>query len=1240
MHDGLSELPTFGRFRALERLGSGGSGVVYRAIDPETDREVAVKSLRVGTPEDDYRLKREFRALVEIVHPNLVELYDLFAGEHGCFFTMELVRGWPCTEWVQRRLASLGRERADPEGVLAAAVALLRQLHAGLSAVHAAAHVHRDVKPSNALVTPAGRLVLLDFGLAAAIGQGLADTDAGAFAGTLPYMAPEQMLGASPVPAMDWFAAGVVLYEAVVGTLPFAGSAQEQLLAKQRRTADLSLVPPALRPIVDRMLDPDPTTRADDRVVGATLAELGEPPQRFAARARAEPFVGRAREIAWLHEMLARVAPEQPAVVRISGPSGIGKTRLVEEFLTQLQGRALVFRGRCHAHETLPYKALDRIVDEISRHLLQLPEAAVHALLPRHAGALLRLFPVLGRVPAFARQAIPLGGAEPQEVRRRGLAALRDLLGKLADRDHVVLWIDDLQWGDDDSARLVAELLEPPDPPGVLLLLSYPVREGGVIAFERVRDPGAVPERSAVLELAPLPVEDGRALARELLGDDPTTEAAVAQIAADGEGSPLLLAELAEHVIAGGAPLDRELPPGARLQQLALDRAATLPVAARRILDLVAVAGGPVEQDVVLAAGGGDASHALLQLLRQRLLVRDAIVDQRRAIEAFHDRVRRALVARMPHARQVDCHRALADALRRSATAAPEAIARHLHGAGDDAKAAEYAAAAGDRAAAALAFLRAADHYADALAWRADDFAWTCAIRARRAAALVDAGRSSAAADDYLAAARASTSLQANELTRLACKQLFAAGRVDEANAVLGSLLHEIGLSDPRGGVAAFWSMLLLTTAESLHRPALPRRSRQPRAIDLFRVDVCDAAARGLIAVDSIRGVYFLFLGLRLARRAGELGRYGRSLAGVGGSVLLMGPRPLRRRGRRMLEVAEEIARQLDDPYIAGSVHAARGQVALARGEWPEALRASDAAAELDQRYLGVTFERNVARMAALRALEEMGRLSEVAERASELLRVATSAGDRYGSVTARLNLAQVKLAGGDPAGAREIAEDVLGTWSSHGFHIQHLYAHRIVIHAALYAGAVDEAWQRIDAIWGRLRRSGLLLVPVSRFDAELLRARCALAMAARDASARRTLVREVRRTVRRMSRLLRPDARPHALLLAAGMAAVRGDVARARNALDQAAALFDAAHMELAAATTRLRSELLLRPAVASGDRGALQAFGVADAPRWLRIHTPGFTEPSIAVPKTAVPSNADPAACVRTAGESSASR
>ena len=176
---------------------------------------MALKTLRRSTAADLYRLKREFRSLADVAHPNLVCLYELFVEDDRCFFTMELVNG---TGFVDHVRGADRSHRSDIRLVPAA-----RQLVEGVCALHRKGKLHCDIKPSNVLVTTDGRVVVLDFGLIADQRYGQAG-DANYVAGGTPaYMAPEEAPGMAPSEASDWYAVGVTLYEALTGVLPFSG---------------------------------------------------------------------------------------------------------------------------------------------------------------------------------------------------------------------------------------------------------------------------------------------------------------------------------------------------------------------------------------------------------------------------------------------------------------------------------------------------------------------------------------------------------------------------------------------------------------------------------------------------------------------------------------------------------------------------------------------------------------------------------------------------------------------------------------------------------------------------------------------------------------------------------------------------------------------------------------------------------------------------------------------------------
>src|SRR5580692_10613826 len=172
-------------YEILRPIGRGGMGVVYEALDRERQRLVALKTLRHFSPGALYLFKREFRALVDVHHPNLVQLHELVVtGTRHAFFTMELVRGADFLSHVQSASA-----RLRPA---------LRQLVEGVRALHRAGTLHRDIKPSNVRVTPEGRVVLLDFGVATELAPATGDlaNEPGETAGTARYMAPELTCGA------------------------------------------------------------------------------------------------------------------------------------------------------------------------------------------------------------------------------------------------------------------------------------------------------------------------------------------------------------------------------------------------------------------------------------------------------------------------------------------------------------------------------------------------------------------------------------------------------------------------------------------------------------------------------------------------------------------------------------------------------------------------------------------------------------------------------------------------------------------------------------------------------------------------------------------------------------------------------------------------------------------------------------------------------------------------------------
>ncbi|MCX5603942.1 protein kinase [Streptomyces phaeochromogenes] len=261
-----------GRYRLAERIGSGGMGTVWRAVDELVERDVAVKEPRLpGDPQDAAhqraynRLQREARAAARVEHPAAVAIHDVVVEDGLPWIVMELIRGESLHEVLQRGAL-------PPAECARIGLAVV----GALKAAHAKGIVHRDVKPANVLLGQHGRVVLTDFGIAHIQGEE-SITMSGEFVGSLEFIAPERMSGRGAGPAADLWSLGVCLYAAVEGWSPFRRTTLESTLA-----AILSGEPPEpkqagpLGALIVRLLAKDPDERPDADEVVAALEAVAE----------------------------------------------------------------------------------------------------------------------------------------------------------------------------------------------------------------------------------------------------------------------------------------------------------------------------------------------------------------------------------------------------------------------------------------------------------------------------------------------------------------------------------------------------------------------------------------------------------------------------------------------------------------------------------------------------------------------------------------------------------------------------------------------------------------------------------------------------------------------------------------------------------------------------------------------------------------------------------------------------
>lgn len=843
-------------------------GIVYEAFDHERHESVALKTLQRVTAEGLLRFKQEFRSLADAVHPNLVLLYELFNDEGEWFFTMELLRGH---ELLGGRAVGTTSETITRHRMGEATLRdQFRQLALGIYALHSMHRLHRDLKPSNVVVMTSGVVKVLDYGLVSDLMRDFgADSDAGSFLGTLLYMSPEQAQGLELTTATDWYAFGCMLYEALTGQVPFNVPAWKVVQQKLTQIPQLpealaSDVPRELQALTMRLLDRDPGARPR---VSEIFACLGEPEPEslpsLSLRAPEQSLVGRTRELAAIHATIQGAARERNALFLIDGPSGIGKSTLLRAAVDQVEKdpTALVLRGRCHEHESVPYNALDGVVDALTERLLGLGSDFVELICPADPAPLLQLFPVMASVYGLGRSGTRAVD-DALELRRRGFAALRELLERVAHYYTLVVFIDDLQWGDSDSARLILEILRPPWSRGLCVLGAYPSNERHTLLVDSLlKSPELSPLRST-LTLCAFDTDEAQQLVDRLCSVPSELKHRIIQ---ESAGSPFLLSELAREATHDKL-LDLDKSPS--IAGILEARVSRLQPAAREVLQLACLLSGGLQVEVALsAASSTGASYATLAELRANGLLKSRREAHERMVEAYHDQVRQAATGGLDESTLRARYHALANAFSQRHKADPEILAECWFGAGRPQQAAPFARIAGESAALALAFDHSAHWFRRALEARVFSEAEEIDTWDSLGTALDNAGRGRSAAQAFGEAARLAAPKARLTFQCKAAHALLGSGELDAGNEVLSQVLKAVGVDVPKTNFAAITRLLL--ERYRLRRAGL-RLARMASPEENLRFAALDIAASALRRHDQLRGWLFSMILLREALHVGD----------------------------------------------------------------------------------------------------------------------------------------------------------------------------------------------------------------------------------------------------------------------------------------------------------------------------------------------------------------------------------
>jgi serine/threonine protein kinase len=1164
-----NEILADGRLRVAARIGEGASAMVYRAEDLARGEAVALKQLLRFDPAAILALKREFRTLSNLTHPNLVRLHELFADRDRAFFTMELVEGVRFDHWVRPH------DRLDERRLRAG----LRHLLSATRAVHGAGKLHRDLKPSNVLVTRAERLVVLDFGLAAdcAVSDQERRCTARDASGTPAYMAPEHAAGFA-CEASDLYSIGVMLLQALSGRSPASAPRRCHTRAHwQQLLADGQA--PDLVDLVRALLDAKPGCRTSAAAAFMRERDLTASSKPSWSERRA--LVGRKAELVMLDRAYRDVELGSTQIVSVSGVSGIGKSALCQAFLTSKRESAHVLSGRCFERESVPFNAFDPIVDELARRLC-LAEIR-ELLLPEEARAITLLFPVLSSIVQGEFSLEP-GSEDLSQLRQAAVDALFKLLSALADQRSLIVHFDDLQWMDRDSAALFRLMFVRRRAVRMLFLLSYRGPTGAhddcledVLRTAR----GNWTMEATALRLERLPHHETKTLVRALLqANGADAEAHSEHVARASEGNPFFAYEFSQ--------LAHEQSPLAHsVASAVLGRIAALSVPELRFVRIVALSGQPLPLDVAFRSSGARYAHFdALCALRLVRAVRGKLV------ECYHDQTRDLVAAALTTEQRRELFCALAQVLEAAEEYVPELFLRCLvEGCRDHERAARYAAVEARRALRSLAFERAAALYQRALTLAEPDAETKLELTVGLAQSCESAGRGKDSALAYLCAADLSHGVQRTDFRRRGAEQLLAVGHGPEGVALLRSVCEQarFPLSVSKRGawlsVARNFLALYLQGIDPVPVGA------EPTADTLLRLETAGTAVNGLSGYMPLQaaGAAGSYLRQALATRAPE--HLVRALAFNAHMLAFVDPDS--RLAAAMLDKTIESAQASGSERLRAFVGVSAGGISFCRGAFRQSRAQLTNAIAALRGTVGFAWELDAAHVYDQFGALMCGDFMELARTTPMLIEDARRRGRLWASVMLTgYGGMPAWLAPDDPDGYERAIVEARQRWKP--LREPQWPDYFLSVGEAMcwtYRGRADQGHRLLAQTHAAYRRSMLTCgAQMAACWYALHRGTVAAATLSLGAPEARGLETTLKDSVRVLTRTRRRHWGGHIHTFEAALALAQGGADRAVAHLRSAAALHDESGKRLYAAATRIRLGELLQ-----GEEGrTLRAIGV----------------------------------------------
>ena len=643
------------RYDIKGELGRGGMGVVYRALDPLLNREVAVKLIppMLLSPETEQRFQREAQLVAQMDHPAVVPIFDFGKHEGSLFFVMPVVQGTNL-RWFQRE-SSLTLGEVIDIGV---------QVAEALEYSHSRGVVHRDIKPENIMVVREEgariRVRIMDFGLARGATESKI-TKSGTIAGTLSYMSPEQVAASGVDHRTDIYSLGTVIYECLVSEPPFSGELQSILyrivheIPQSPRSFGVE-INEDLETLILNCITKDPAKRpqrASEVAEGLRRcqtrlhqSDLGKSVMltktMMLPRVALSPFIGREKEQGELQRRLNAAISGECQFVVVSGEPGVGKTRLLDEIELLAKARKLlVLHGRSIEQDgAFPYQGFCEAIQEYFRlrdTSATLPQMDLSDVAPD----LVSLFPMLTEISEIRAAATgdskisQVGASQGPENRTQVFELLARTLTRLASGNPLILFLEDLHAAEI-SIEALQYIVRRLGPTATLIIGTYRSSEADRShPLVRMLETFRGDRRFSAIALEPFSTAEHRLFLETLIGGPKLSDSLVEKLYEGTEGNPFFTKELVRSLLdSGGIAKDQtgawslgaatdlstgEMP--ATIQQAVEKRIERLPEDLREVLSIASVFGRAFDfRDLETLAGSKDVEDSIDKLVEEGLL--------------------------------------------------------------------------------------------------------------------------------------------------------------------------------------------------------------------------------------------------------------------------------------------------------------------------------------------------------------------------------------------------------------------------------------------------------------------------------------------------------------------------------------------------------------------------------------------------------------------------------------------